>query len=65
MGGSGAHARHAAGWRSVLKLAAGEMMGGRRWREGRDELSEVRDKFRTNARETVDIGYCYWLGHFT
>ena len=49
----------------MLKLAAGEMMGGRRWREGRDELSEVRDKFRTNARETVDIGYCYWLGHFT
>ena len=40
-------------------------MGGRRWREGRDELSEVRDKFRINARETVDIGYCYWLGHFT
>jgi hypothetical protein len=48
-----------------LKLAAGEMMGGRRWREGRDELLAVKDKFRINARERVDIGYCYWLGHFT
>jgi hypothetical protein len=25
----------------------------------------VKDKFRINARERVDIGYCYWLGHFT
>jgi len=34
----------------VLKLAAGEMMGGRRWREGRDELLEVRETVQNKCK---------------